>query len=504
MREDPPARDAACPVGAAAAPSTEAPPAPWVELCRLLERAGSGAYTLRPAGETGDPDMVLVGNAWALAGGDSDRHRVAAAEILAVVRRSEEEIESLCREIVERYEEVGLVYRLTEKLASTLGERAIAACVLADAASVIGARFGQVWLRGAEGLFVASTYPEEPQGLAPSVEEATVTAFQSGRPHIVDAASDHEAVVALPLPAAEGEPIGVLTLRGRSGGRSFGTVEIKLLTALATLTGAFIRNSRLAEQVRLAEAREREDEIARQVHRGLLPHADPEVEGLRIRGGHRAAENVGGDYYGYIALPDGSLGIAAADVSGHGVGAALYMAAAKGSLQSEARRSLSPSDLLRRVNEVLVADFSESDVFATAFYARFHAGGRRFEFCNAGHNPPLLVRADGEVERLGRGGTALGVLRAIGYREDARDFFVGDVLIVYTDGLVEARDSAGAQFGMERLTQAAIRLRGLDASWIHRSLLEELARHCGGSPPKDDVTLVVVKAVSDRAEGEQP
>ena len=207
------------------------------------------------------------------------------------------------------------------------------------------------------------------------------------------------------FPKASGAFLGALVLQGRPAGRSYLTGEIKLMTAIAALAAAFIRNERLAERARGADARRRQDEIARQIHRGLLPRHDPLFAGLDISGGFRAADAVGGDYYGYVAMSDGSLGIAIADVSGHGVGAALYMAIAKGALQSEARDILSAGDVLGRVNEVLASDFSATDMFATFVFARFLPDGRRVVWSNAGHNPPLLLRAR-------RGGRAVEALRS--------------------------------------------------------------------------------------------
>jgi sigma-B regulation protein RsbU (phosphoserine phosphatase) len=267
------------------------------------------------------------------------------------------------------------------------------------------------------------------------------------------------------------------------------------MAAIASLTSAFIRNSRLAAEVRRAEARKREDEIARQIHQGLLPRAEPAQAGLAVQGGHCAADNVGGDYYGYLTMPDGGLGLAMADVSGHGVGAALYMAAAKGALQAEARREMSPAAVLRRTNDVLAEDFSHSDVFATAVLFRFLPGGSRFVFSNAGHNPPLLARSGGGVEPLEMGGTALGVFAGMKYDELERAFNPGDVLVVYTDGLVEARDPSRRFFGLDRLIETVHRERSGDVGQIRASILEAMVDHCRGVPPVDDVTLVVVKRV---------
>jgi sigma-B regulation protein RsbU (phosphoserine phosphatase) len=284
-------------------------------------------------------------------------------------------------------------------------------------------------------------------------------------------------------------------LHGRPEGRAYLTGEIKLLTTIAALAAAFIRNERLADKARQADARRRDDEIARQIHRRLLPRHDPLFAGLDVSGGFRAAHGLGGDYYGYVAMADGSLGVAIADVAGHGVGAALYMAIAKGALQSEARDILSAGDVLGRVNEVLASDFSATDMFASLVFARFLPDGRRMVWSNAGHNPPLLLRAQGDIEMLKSCGPALGIVAGARWRDVDQRFAPGDVLVLYTDGVIEARDRAKQFFGIERLIEA-VRQPAERAADIRENVLNALAHHTGTTPVDDDLTLVVVRGVA--------
>ena len=429
----------------------------------------------------------------------------SATEALAEVDRPAEspsereatrrEIDSLSAEILERYEEATLVYRLCDRLGSVLGEKAISRLVLEDAARVLGARAGQVWLREAGSVVPAAAVPAGRLARWDAEDEGAFTALHENRPWTSEAGEGRESVVAVPLPSPIGDPIGVLVLRGRSDDRSYLSGDVKLLVALAALSAAFIRNDRLAGEARRAEARRREDEITRQIHRSLLPETDPIVPGLEISGICRAAENIGGDYYGYIPLPDGGVGVAMADVAGHGVGAALFMAAAKGVLQAEARRVVAPGDLLARTNEALVGDFSKQDVFATAFFARFRPGGRGFVYSNGGHNPPLLMTGRGEIELLKSGGPALGIVADRVYAEEEREFSAGDLLVVYTDGLVEARSPEGRFYGAERLIEQVRLCRDETARTVRERLLEDLFRHCGAEALQDDITLVVIRAV---------
>lgn len=407
------------------------------------------------------------------------------------LERQEAEIESLCGEVLARYEEASLVYRLSERIGSVLGERAIARLVLSEAAAVLGATAGEVWLREGDELVLAAALPDEEPRVADPVIVRTVATAASWA---ADGARGEAAAMAVPLPDGKGGAIGALSLRGRPAGRAYLTGESKLMSAIAALASAFIRNDRLAETARLAVLRQREDDIARQVHRGLLPRQDPLFAGLDIAGAFRAAERVGGDYYGYMAMSDGSLGVAIADVSGHGVGAALYMATAKGALQSEAREILSPAELLFRVNEVLASDFSAADMFATMAFARFLPDGRRVVWSNAGQNAPVLIRVGGEVATLPASGPAVGIVSGPRWRDASCRFEAGDLLVLYTDGVVEARDASRQPYGADRLIAAARKGGGAAAS-VRGAILTDLERHTGGMPPRDDMTLVVVRGV---------
>ena len=414
----------------------------------------------------------------------------------SVAKRQEAEIRSLCSEVLERYEEATFVYRLAERIAAERGEGAIARLVLEDVASVLGASSGEVWLHDAERLSRTASFGEA-EADAIGLGQEALRAATTGQPWLRESAPPS---VAVPLPTPEGPPIGALVLRGRRGDRPYRAGEVKLLGAIAALASAFLRNERLSDEALQSERRRREDEIARQVHRGLLPHQDPEFEGLDVSGGFRAAEIVGGDYYGYVPMADGSLGLAMADVSGHGVGAALYMATAKGAIQSEGRRILSPAELLSQTNEVLIGDFSGMDMFATSVFVRFYPGARRLAYANGGHNPPILLRRGGETLRLERGGPALGILSRVRYLEESLALEEGDVLLVYTDGIVEARDRDRRFYGLDRLVEVASAGRGLAARVLRGRILEDLERHLGGAALRDDVTLVVARAVAPGGE----
>ena len=230
-----------------------------------------------------------------------------AEALHARVSEAETEIQSLCSEIMERYEECALVYRLCERMGTVLGEDAIAGTVLEEVARVLQADHGEAWLLRDEGIACVARLeggPPEP-GLPEALRQATL---DEGRPWLTEPGEEPELAVAIPDP--EGRALGLLRLRGRAGERMYGTGETKLVSALATLTSSFIRLDRMAEEVRLAEARRRELELTRQIHQGLLPASGPSFPGIDVAASCQAAENIGGDYYDYLDFDDGGLGFA--------------------------------------------------------------------------------------------------------------------------------------------------------------------------------------------------
>lgn len=407
----------------------------------------------------------------------------------ADLARAQDDLKSLSIEILERYEEASLIYRLTERLAETVEAREIGAVLLREVAAVLGARQGEMWLgQGGQASVVASLPGTGP--LAEDEPEA-LAVLAHGRPWVREATAGREPMLSVPLAARTGGPVGALVLRGRSGGRGYGSVELKLLASLGTLASAFIRNGELLAEVRRTDAQRRDDAIAREVHQGLLPKSDPTIPGLDLAGGCLAAGNVGGDYYGWLPDATGSVGLVVADVSGHGVGAALVMAAAKGALRAEWRATRSPSALLAGANALLVPDLSDADLFVTAFVARLSA--RHLVGSSAGHPPALVVRPSGEVVALGSGGPALGVVEEAVYDVQEIELAQGDVLVAYTDGLVETRGPGRRAFDVDGVVAAVRSGSALSASSLRQQILEAAAAHRAGAPLQDDVTLVVAR-----------
>jgi sigma-B regulation protein RsbU (phosphoserine phosphatase) len=415
-----------------------------------------------------------------------------------VQARVEQELASLSEEILERYEEVSLVYRLSERLGAVLGQRAVSRLVLEEAAQVLRARGAELWVREDDRIERAATVGVVPPPLH-SVDRALHDAVERARVHLQEPSAGTEARLIVPLPSPAGRPIGALVMRGRTDGSPYRTGHVKLLSALATLTSAFLRNHRLAEKAREADLRRRDIDLARQIHRSLLPPCETLFKTVETAGVSFSAEKIGGDCYDYLDFSDGSLGILIADVSGHGVAAAMYMAAVKGALHAGAQRTSDPGELLDRTNAVLAAYFDQTEMFATALLCRVSADGGEWSFSGAGHPAALCLRGDGSVEHFDSAATALGLFAETQFETRRTTLAPEDRLVAYTDGVTEARSSDRSMYGLERLTRIALEAMHGNASALRNRLLDDLESHTDHRGMADDVTLVVAHPAGDRS-----
>jgi sigma-B regulation protein RsbU (phosphoserine phosphatase) len=221
---------------------------------------------------------------------------------------------------------------------------------------------------------------------------------------------------------------------------------------------------------------------------GVIAHADCSAV-------CRQANAVGGDFYDFLRLPNGELGIAIGDVAGKGLGAALLMANLQATLRAEARRIPSDlADVVASVNHLFhQACFEEG--YATLFYATFDPETRVLKYLNAGHNPPLLRRADSSIEWLETGGAPVGLFQSWEFQEGSVVLNPGDVLVAYTDGIVEAQDAFGEQWGVGRLPQILEENGDQTAAQINARIWKAVDRFAGRAGQADDMTLLVLRVV---------
>jgi serine phosphatase RsbU (regulator of sigma subunit)/ketosteroid isomerase-like protein len=257
--------------------------------------------------------------------------------------------------------------------------------------------------------------------------------------------------------------------------------------------GATLRKQRLEQEIRERERVEQELRVARTIQQASLPKEVPEMEGWQISPFYRPAREVGGDFYDFHLLSEGRLGLVVGDATGKGVPAALVMSTTCGMLQlaAQALDSSSPSEVLARVNETLLARIP-LNMFVTCFYAILDPESARLSYANAGHDLPYLRRVGGDAEELRARGMPLGLMPGMSYEQKEMVLGAGEAALFYSDGLVEAHDQRGEMFGFPRL-RALVAEHGEDRS-LEDFLMEELYSFVGeGWEQEDDITLLTLR-----------
>jgi serine phosphatase RsbU (regulator of sigma subunit) len=397
----------------------------------------------------------------------------------------------------------------------------ILALVLDSAIDVGGAERGFIMLANAQGrLEFKMGRGRGRHTLAGTVFQTSnripEQVFLTGHPQIVtdmmegDFASAHGATIAMgirnvlcvPLrlvrfterqDAAPGEErrIGVLYLDSRDKGSLASPVTGTALETLANEAAVAIENTRLYREA-LDKARiEQELSIAGELQQALLPPRQRKGAGFEAVGAMIPCRAIGGDFFDYLELPDGRIGFVLCDVSGKGPSAALMTAMIQGIFRAQAEDSHSPAVTMTRVNRVMARRRIASR-YATGFYGVLAPDGR-FVSSNAGHNPPIVVRCNGTVQRLEKGGTPLGLFAGSAFEEEELTLAPGDTLLLFSDGLSEAENSDLQEYGEERLLEsmAGERHRGPDT--LLEFLLASVRDFAGSHPQSDDITALVVR-----------
>jgi sigma-B regulation protein RsbU (phosphoserine phosphatase) len=311
----------------------------------------------------------------------------------------------------------------------------------------------------------------------------------------------------LPLSGRE-QMAGIMSLGQKRSEAPYSDTDIRLLQAVAWQTGMALENSRLMASLADAAAQRervvRELEIAREVQERLFPQRYPQIQGVECAGYCRPALGVGGDYYDFIELPRGQVGIAVGDVSGKGIAAALLMASLQASLRSQAIAGVGNlAELMTNVNR-LIYEASTSSRYATLFYGEYHPDTRQLCYVNAGHNAPMVLRRSStsasdtdwncaRVIRLDIGGPVVGLLQRATYEQAALTLEPGDILIAFTDGMSEALNEQEEEWDEERLIAAARKSAALDPARMIQFVFREADEFTGKARQYDDMTLVVIK-----------
>jgi sigma-B regulation protein RsbU (phosphoserine phosphatase) len=308
----------------------------------------------------------------------------------------------------------------------------------------------------------------------------------------VKARPETRSEIAVPIIRADGKVIGAINLEA-DWVDGYDEHDLELLTMFASLAASAIDHTLLYREVMRQREAESELKLARTVVESLLPRAFPLIEGFDIAGATIPMRDIGGDYYDFLDSLTDRLAVIIADVSGKGLAAALIMVSFRAYIQATIINEFAMRVVMARVNR-LIYQTTLGDRYITTFYGLIDPEHKRLLYINAGHNPPLLLHADGSSELLKDGGLPLGVFENSRYSESVVNFRPGDILVLYTDGVTEAWNRKEETFGIERLERVVRQASDRRAHEICQAVTTAVREHSAEADgPQDDLTVSIIK-----------
>lgn len=425
------------------------------------------------------------------------------------------EVRFFTLELSERFEEINLLYSISETLGSILRLEDAGRLILEELCDVLGARRGSLWVLDQEASkleLIASVGEDGVRGPIPVDDSHAVTArvFREGRSLIASRESlrgpalpgvqleETDSFLSVPIrytpPSAAARTVGVINLIGRRHGGRFTAADQKLLSAIASQVGAALENNRLIRQSVARERMAREMELAHNLQQKLLPSLD-HVPGVRVSARVEPAEQVGGDFYQIFRLSGERVGVMIGDVSSHGFPAALIMALAMSAASIYAGETSSPAEVLRRLDDALKEELETTEMYLSLFYGVLDPSAGTLVFSNAGHPHAFVVRPQGEPERLLATDPPVGFAGPDAYGESCTPWDPSDDrLLLFTDGLSDTLTSEKRPDGEAFVLRTVMDAReGSPEEVVDR--LFELARRAEPSIPSDDRTAVLLAGV---------
>lgn len=412
----------------------------------------------------------------------------------------------LLREARRRAQEMELLFKVGAKLSGALKLEDALKLILDSTRELVGFDAGGIFLIDSEKKAFGEVYHqgydlETEHNLHLKLDSGLIGwVARHGEPVVVpDVTLDDRYVAArretcseIVAPVAvDGQLVGVFNLESNEEAAYDGHSK-DVLEAFGAQAATVIERTRLHKKIVGAQALEKQLEIAHQIQTEFLPDCAPDIAGYDIAGINIPSGEVGGDYYGYIDMSNGQMGLAIADVSGKGVPAALIMASFRASLIAEIRNYFTIGRVCRKVN-TLLHDSVEPGDYVTGVYGALNSLDHVITYSNAGHNPPIVLHADDSVTLLDKGGPPFGIIRKAEFEERSVSILSGDVLFFFTDGVTEAEGANGVQFGEERLVELLKRVRNESAEGICVKVRDAVYRHTDGKTLLDDITMLVVK-----------
>lgn len=377
---------------------------------------------------------------------------------------------------------------------------------------VTGAERGLLLVEGADGTLRTRVAREREGGDLPLETRYSMKwvekVWRSGEPAVTMDTADQQpvslsdsilalrliSVMAVPM-LTTGRSLGVLYVDSTAKVREFTPSDLSVFKALAGLVALAVEHARLNAEKAEQERLKRDMLIAQEIQQRVLPTNLPQPVGYELAGVGRPCDETSGDYYDVIPVRNDALALVIGDVSGHGLGPALLMASTRALIHSALQLQPGPVEVIEGVNAFLERDMPDN-AFMSLFLAELQPATAEFRYVSAGHNPPYLLRADGQVEELERTGPVLGVVAGASYRlSEALKMASGDVLMLYTDGAFEAHDAQGEMYGEDRLRDSLVRCAkgGASAEDILAGVLADLDGFVGDQRLDDDVTVLLVR-----------
>lgn len=386
------------------------------------------------------------------------------------------------------------LYDVGLAIASTLNLDELTDGILLRAVSLLDARVGALYLLEEDQYRLEGTIGGEAEKFL-AVDDPRLQTLESGDGATEDQllpGTAHTLVVPI---AVDGSPCGLLALgdkESRTGIGPFASGDRRALLLFANQAAIALENANLHRQALEKERLEREMELAAEIQRGILPATTPDLLGIELIGWNRPTRHVGGDYYGWLKLPSGHTGIVVADVTGKGMPAALLVNTLHSALDL-LLDSVEPGvAMVERLNSHVV-ESSRSNKFITMILMTIDPECGAASFINAGHNPGVLVRADGSTTEMQASGLPLGLLPGSSYRLETFNLEPGDMVCLYSDGITECADPADEEFGMERLVPFLVERRTRPLAEVLEELDQAVTKFADGAPQHDDQTVVLVR-----------
>lgn len=300
-----------------------------------------------------------------------------------------------------------------------------------------------------------------------------------------------KSILCVPL-KIKGDLIGYLAVFNKKGDKSFTEADQRLLSIIGSQSAQVIENARLYEEEKALISLQEEMRLAKEIQLKLLPDQNPQLDGYRVCATNIPAKAVGGDYYDFIDLPGPRIAFCVGDITGKGMPAAMLMSNLQASLRSQAIQFEECCNCLESVNEALYRS-TDPEKFATLFYGILNTEKHRVTYSNGGHNPPLHITSEGEVNELKSTGMLLGVLEQTGYENGSLSLLPGDLLVVYSDGITESMNHEEEAFGEERLIKLLREYHRQSAGELVETILDEIKEHAQDTPQSDDITLMIIQ-----------